>query len=375
MREFLKTCRVELQTRSPLFIGDGRKLGKKEYFRRGDFLYVPDMQKMAQGLSKKRLLSDYEDYVLGDQREDLRRWLESKGVFWKEMESWTAYKMNTGDIASGRKLSMLDTFIKDPYGCPYIPGSSLKGALRTILLVYMIHKERDRFEQSRRTIREKAVSSNDNRKYYLKSETQRLEAEAFHRLNRLAEKPDDFYNAVNDIMSGIRISDSAPLHTEDLVMCEKMDMSTGGQFKMPVVARECIQPGTKVEFTLTLDECFPYSVEQITEAIKLFATDYLNCFYKFFYKKNPDLQPPRVNYIWLGGGVGYVSKTVVYNLLNREDRLNTVAKIMQKTVRDTRHGHDHDEEKGVSPHMLKCTKYKGKFYELGQCALKICETT
>lgn len=61
------------------------------------------------------------------------------------MESWADYRMNTGDIVSGRRLSLLDTFIKDLYGCPYIPGSSLKGALRTILLVYMIHKEEERF--------------------------------------------------------------------------------------------------------------------------------------------------------------------------------------------------------------------------------------
>lgn len=371
MREFQKTFRIELTTMSPVFIGDGRSLGKKDYIRKGDILYVPDMHRMYEGLKKRNLLSAYEEFILDNQRGDLGSWLNSRKVSWGEINSWTRYTLKTGDLTS--RLTQLNTFIKDPYNNPYIPGSSLKGAFRTILLAYILGREKDDFEGKRTEIREEAFSSRDGRNYYLKNTTRELEVQAFNRLDRLNKRGKDIENAVNDFMSGMRISDSRPLSTETLVMCEKMDMLPSGAFKTPNVARECLRPHTKVEFDLTLDEAFPFSVDEIMDAVRCFCTRYLNCFYKYFYKQNHDLLPPRINYIWLGGGVGYVSKTVIYNLLDRDDRVRTAAEIMQRTVKDPRHGHQKDVDMGVSPHMLKCTKCEGKFYEFGQCALKICQ--
>lgn len=371
MEDCVKTYRMELVTKSPIFIGEGRKLNKKEYIRKGSKIYVPDLQKMVQDLSEKGLVSAYEEYMLRSD-EDLERWLAKNRVSVEESKRWTMYTLDCGDVSLERKKPLeLELFVKDAYGCPYVSGSSLKGALRTVILAYILKTEQTNYEENKREIARESKYSHEKRKNLLQKQTRQLEVKAFHRLGKKAERPADIQNAVNDIMSGLRISDSKPIAVENLAICQKIDMTKEGKENPINIVRECIRPDTKIEFDLTLDESFPYSIEELREAIKMFANSYFNCFYKFFYKSNSDLNVPRVNYIWLGGGVGYVSKTVVYNLFGWQEGLHTTAEIMQKTVKESKHGHRDDVRRGVSPHMLKCTRYRGKLYEFGQCAVKI----
>lgn len=369
-----KTYHFILTTRSPIFIGDGQSLSKKEYIRKGKVIYVMDLLKMYQGIRKRNLIVPYEDFMLNNEKVDLFSWLSQYKVSQNEYMRWVRYELDIGDITleNKRQMQML-TFIKDPYGCPYIPGSSLKGALRTVILADIIQKERFVFDQSIKEITEQARLSRDPRNRYLKRQTEDVETKAFNRLNLLNVKPQDVRNAVNDIMAGIRISDSKPLSAKNLVMCQKVDVAVEGRCRALNITRECIKPDTRIEFDVTIDQKFLYTPEEIKDAVRLFANDYINSFYKCFYKKNQELKPPKTNYIWLGGGVGYVSKTVIYNMMNRLQAIKTVSDIMEKTVNNKEHKHFEDVKKGISPHMLKCTRYKGKIYEMGQCAIEIRE--
>ncbi len=66
MRNYTMTLRTE----APVFVGDGGKIGKKEYiFMSGERrVYVPDMVKMYRYFEERRLMDDYQDYLLRDRR-------------------------------------------------------------------------------------------------------------------------------------------------------------------------------------------------------------------------------------------------------------------------------------------------------------------
>lgn len=77
----------------------------------------------------------------------------------------------------------------------------------------------------------------------------------------------------------------------------------------------------------------------------------------------------------MGGGCGYATKTFAYPLLGWGG-VETVSKIIDSTLpfraRD-QHKHRLDRQKGVSPHMLKCTQYQKRLYEMGACSVAIAE--
>lgn len=381
MGECLKTYRLELITKGPVFIGDGKIIKKKEYIRKGSVVYIPDIEKMYVGLCKKNLGEKYEDFLMGKTGENtLDQWMSRNRLDISKYPDWIAYTLEVGDLEYKSPMQ-ISTFVKDPYGKPFIPGSSLKGALRTILLAYECGRHSDVYRELQKEIVKEAKYSKDSRKKFLKKQAEELEIEVFHKLGRLNNRKNDKKNAVNDIMSCIRISDSRYLEPENLVLCQKIDLSITGKMHSLNMVRECIKPGVKIVFDMTIDEKFPYTIDEINEAIKNFAQRYFNSYYNYFTEYCKQLEKIRENSIWLGGGAGFVSKTVVYSLLykkndpdkdhTRQNVVRTVANILEKTVRNPKHGHSMDFQKGVSPHVLKVTRCQGRIYEFGQCQLKI----
>lgn len=384
MVEHLKRYQLELTTKGPVFIGDGKSLGKKEYFKKGKIVYVPDLQTMYRGLQKLRLDKKYESFLLDSAygRMGLEQWMYQNHIDLMKNREWISYTLDAGDNFETHKTQRMEilTFIKDPYGCPYIPGSSLKGALRTALLSYELCREGERYAREKSELIHEAKTSREKRKFYLKKQAEDLETKVFNRLDRL-KKESEKRNAVNDVMSCLRISDSRPLSTKDLILCQKLDMFTTGKYNPINVMRECIRPEVKIEFEMTIDDRFPYTVEEILEAVKNFVIRYYNSYSIPFLKQKPELEKPRINYIWLGGGAGFVSKTVIYPMLHkkeendkqlaRKDSVDTIANILTKTVNNHEHDHEGDKSRGVSPHTLKITNCQGKMYEFGKCALKI----
>ena len=103
----------------------------------------------------------------------------------------------------------------------------------------------------------------------------------------------------------------------------------------------------------------------------MFSKEYNKNFFSRFNGNNIRIQKPEKDTVWLGGGVGYVSKTSVYPLLGYQKGVKTVSHIMKKTVHEGWKKHANDVRNGVSPHMLKCTEYQGNVYEFGRCKIAI----
>lgn len=364
MKSVFQTYEVQLEITGPLYIGSGQEIGKKEYafLQSRKQVAVLEPQKLYALLKRKKLLHPYEKFMLGTSRLDVGSWLEMNGVNQEEYLACRKYMLDAGDavVDSKSKLEIRE-FVKDAYGKPYIPGSSLKGMLRTVLLAQNIMEESGRYRDTKEKIKQNMRPS---RNVYQR-EAKSMEAEFFNILRRSVKKE----NAVNDFMSGVVVSDSEPLDTDDLILCQRIELHSDGREKKLNVLRESLRPGTKVKFTLTLDtgKC-SLDRKKIEQAVNDFGSMYYQCFLKKF-----GFSRPNENSIWLGGGVGFVSKTEIYPLFGEKQGVDITAKIFKETKVPDKHKHVKDRQLGVSPHVCKVTYYQGKRYQMGVCSIRLRE--
>jgi CRISPR-associated protein Csm5 len=259
------------------------------------------------------------------------------------------------------------SFMKDAYGMPYVPGSSLKGMIRTALLSYEITHHPEKFAGAKMQLQRKA-SVYEKRNRYLSRETNELETKAFHTLEKDMERVS---NAVNCNLSGLIVSDSRPISTEQLTLSQKIDYTLTGQQKALPIMRETLIPGTEIFFNITIDrERCPYTVETIMKALDEFQQISYQYFYSRF--KRGTKEPGTV---WLGGGCGYLSKTIIYPLFEK-DAVKVTDQIYQNTLGKQygQHKHNKDISVKIAPHVCKCTRYHGKLYDMGMGRIELLET-
>lgn len=361
MKNFLKNYEFTLTVKGPVHIGDGKTLTKVDYFFYKDRIYFPNMHKMFTYINQMHLTSDYESFMYSANN-NLTYWLNDKRIISAVAEKCTDYSISlVGSSAS--KPRNLSTFVKDPYGNPYIPGSSLKGLIRTLLLAKEIVDNPDYYAEIESDIRRGIRNPRANRNNMLNRESSTLEEIAFHKLNCSDKRK----NAVNDVFKGLIVSDSQPLSTNDLIVTEKIDYNVVGNEKPLPLYRESLVPNTQVKFNVTIDtSIFNYTIDDILQAVKLFAEDY----YTYFSSNFRGIKKPTSNTVWLGGGAGYVSKTIMYNLFG-DDAYNIVSSVLNVTAKQ--HHHDKDKKKGVSPVTVKLTKYNNTLCHYGECTLSITE--
>lgn len=220
----MRNYRLTLRTEAPVFVGSGEKIGKKEYLflPAQRLVCIPDMVKMFSDFERRYLTGAYEEYLLRDGR-DFAVWLREKGVITPgRLPPWIAYSVDSTDaVFENRGKKEILTFTKDAYGCPYVPGSSVKGMLRTVLLSVLILDDWEKLRNTAQTVRQADLRMPRTR--LLARETGQLEQRFLHTLNRPDVPP---ANKVNDMMSGLRISDSQPLSVADLILCQKIDVTT-----------------------------------------------------------------------------------------------------------------------------------------------------
>lgn len=373
MSDFLKHYEMKITALSPMHIGNGEKIGKKEYIYLpwDNTVIIPDVRLLLGEIQKKHLDRQYAEYMLKNNRDELGNWLKKQGFQRQEFKHFQKYTLNAGDTLQepgtqrDRRTREILSFIKDPYGMPYVPGSSIKGMLRTALLAYEIMKDTSGYTSIKRQIQSGASRREKNRMIYLNRETQALETQSFHTLRKNAEKPGD---AVNCNLSGLIVSDSRPISLENLVLSQKIDYTLDKKEKPLPIFREAVIPGTEIFFDVTIDEkdC-PYMMEQILEALNVFQR---NC-YQFFYSRF-GRGTKQDGTIWLGGGCGFLSKTILYEMFGK-DAVGIVDQIFQNTLGKNYDIHKHNKDKALhlAPHVCKCTRYQGELYDMGMGRIEV----
>lgn len=365
--EYFKKYKITVETLAPVFVGSGEKISKKEYIFEilDKRVLIPDFGKLISGLAELKVLEKYENYLLNENI-DLSSFFRDNNISKDYYGKWISYGLDSGDAVfenRGKKEILLHT--KDPYRLPYIPGSSLKGALRTALLAEGIIDKKSEYDWYAKPIRPANYKVGPQ---YLAQEISGIESKRFNTLNRKKDKLND---AVNDSMAGIQISDSKPLKRSNLVLCQKIDFNTDYEEKRLPILRECIKPGVKIEFELTIDtRLVNFNVDKITEALSKFYSFNYEIFQKSFRRQKSEAKTP----FYLGGGCGYTSKTVAYPIYGKQAGVREVSRIIDNTLPlkvRTRHKHNKDEIFGISPHMLKCTRYQNTLYEMGLCSMTV----
>ena len=377
---------MRLTTLAPVFIGDGKKLRKKEYILKDTgkeiIVMIPDIKKLYQFLKRNKKEQIFSEFLKNPAQGDLRRWLEETAgiaIQPKMNLNFVQYRFEIAKIpnvgsqknnkkqGSGSKLKDIATFIKDSFGQPYIPGSSIKGMIRTALLAYELERQQENREVKERLKEISAdMQKSDDKEQYLsqlKKQTTDLETLIFHTLGKKRDKAED---ALNSVMKGLIIGDSEPLSPANLMLAQKIDVATDGNERGLPIYREALKPGVEVQFEISLSQEFPYSMEDIFKALEFFNQISNQYFYQKFNRENKE-----PGTVYLGGGVGFLSKTVVYPAF-REEGLGLADKLFYNTLGKNYNIHKHHRDKhlGVSPHACKGTKYSGKTYNMGICKLE-----
>ena len=70
--------------------------------------------------------------------------------------------------------------------------------------------------------------------------------------------------------------------------------------------------------------------------------------------------------VWLGGGCGFLSKTIIYPVF-KNDAVRITDAIFKNTLGKNYsiHKHNKDISLRAAPHVCKCTYYDGRLYDMG----------
>lgn len=362
-QDHLEVYDLTLTAVSPVFVGSGKKYTKKEYVFRSPAVtgststevMLLDESKFFPLLVERNLVDKYETYMLGEQTNLYRFLKEECRLHFSEIKAITRYTADAGDaLDENHSLKEINAFVRDAEGRAYIPGSSLKGALRTVLLTDMVL--RDKKPHRSGEMRDKGFEG----KY----------------LNTLTLKKDRDGNIVNDavnsIMRGIMISDSLPIPDSAIMLGGKIDADVRGETHSINLCRECVKPGTKICFRLTLDRSVlkdRLDKEHILNAIRSFDGMYKDIWLSRFAPPYDAANIYCEDYILLGGGAGYISKTLTYPYLGKDAGLNEVPTILGKAF--PKHHHERDIDMRISPRMDKYARYGGELYPYGVCEVQI----
>lgn len=369
---------ISLETAGPLFVGSGDKYEKSEYIMDiyGKKCYIMDTLKMFKGLKKLNLLNEYEKWILNQPKNvNLFNFARDNNIASTDYGKWAKYQFNVPN-ANEVKDAQIMSFTKDAYNLPYVPGSSLKGALRNAILNAELLRS-ENMEDIADSV-EDSVNYFKGKNKYLAGESSKLDTRLFHTLGRVDEKGKEIKasNAVNSVFQGLRISDSKPLPVAALGLYRKIDtLPSQITNKLPIL-RECIKPGVRISFTAEIDpDIFPYSHQEIISCVNDMFKNEQEKFMRYF----PKTAAYGGNMIYVGGGSGFITKTAVYSLFKDQRRaVENAAIILDNTDSKGKNGKkgkhlDDPGTYGVSPHMKKMTEFNHNKYEFGLCRIEISE--
>lgn len=80
MNDYLKCYNVKIHALSPIYIGSGEKIGKKEYIYMPwrQKVIIPDIEKMYQNICEKELQQEFINYMMDNTPKDpsIGQWLQ-----------------------------------------------------------------------------------------------------------------------------------------------------------------------------------------------------------------------------------------------------------------------------------------------------------
>jgi CRISPR-associated protein Csm5 len=131
--------KLKLLFYSPVHIGEGGELEPFEYVIKDKYLHTFSFETFAAGLSREdreklmHLQRNEKESSLKDIRNFIRHRVQPEAFLDKIRVTDAAARVYEDRFTDMKNMLTMDPFIKT-MGCPYIPGSSLKGSIRTAVL-------------------------------------------------------------------------------------------------------------------------------------------------------------------------------------------------------------------------------------------------
>ena len=230
--------KYEIEVISPLHIGNGGTISPIEYVV-GDKFYRVDMDRLFED---ERF--DTEGFI-----EDTKAGSLYLGRFAHELaKEHVRYALDISQSTRTNLQELIDSqssevreHIKTKDDV-YIPGSSLKGAIRTVILWWVLKNNPDKFNRAKRHL-ENLVRSGE--RVNKKRVADRIEKEVFGR------------DPTHDILKALQVSDTNAVAAESLKVEEVRTLTTtprGHNWKRFYTYAETMKTGTKLDLELKIDE-------------------------------------------------------------------------------------------------------------------------
>lgn len=382
----MKYWKVTLACYTPVFIGSGDTYKKSQYIYDKDNkkVYFLREDKWVSFLGTHALLDDFaRELMKNPSRFSLYNYLCYQPILKKRYKTFSAIRkamLECGAITRGEDYlavggedgrkgpNDIAGFILDVEGNPYIPGSSLKGAFRTAILSHAIRQNQKLYSGDWRELEK--VAGN-------KSAMGRV-MDGLERRIALALDKDGKRDMVNSYFRGLSVSD-ATLVDGALCVVPKTDLTIHDDDTHQVsLYREALAEDSALEFTIGIDDS-PQGMGHF--GIRSFndLQEVLKDFVKFQYEilKKPflenadeelgDIKDAKNADLLLGGGTGFLTKTLVYSLApDRSNAVYVTRKLMEASFRRGKHFRD----KEISPHTLKLVDVEGNTYLMGCCWMR-----
>ena len=362
--------KMKLEVLTPLHIGGAdykSKLDKKEYIFDKDkkTLTLIDNEKFIAFLIKKNLFEKYIAYIennvnakvmIQNRNINLFNFLKANNID-KDIQDFRKKAPIKLDM-NIENMNDIKLMLRDVQGKPYIPGTSIKGALINLLLVDYIIKNREKFSKEKRIILSECKKTNDDRsirnlKNEIKKIVNQIEKSIIYGNNKDLEKSKRFGISVSDSYS---YSNTRTNFYQDID--EKRTNKTGEDKSRPMpVAREYIIANSIFDFDITLDidllEESKLKIKNIDDLI-----DSIENAMSYLIDVLEDKNSPRTENLVLGANTGFLQKTIVYALFEDEkERLEVVKKLLHKNQKNVIGNHLNDK---FAPRVLNRIKINNK---------------
>lgn len=256
--------KVRLTALCPIHIGGSdQRIGPLEFVLLDGRCFVIHREKLLRTLGDKGLLDPFVETLSGARQDgDLAHFLREHGLLSSDfLAQHSAYS----SACAQQRIREVRGFIRSVHAQPYLPGSAVKGVVRTSILYTVL----DRLDPALRTrmldefVRKRLSDFESDprcrmrhswfREQFKQWFAQELDRHFFQRFE-IGPRPRRF-SPRSDVMRAILVSDGQPLGKDDLRVEEvKIHSARSGHSpKDWSIWAECVQSGSQFTFDLTVD--------------------------------------------------------------------------------------------------------------------------
>jgi CRISPR-associated protein Csm5 len=381
MTDIFEKRKIKLIVTSPIHIGSvEQKLTPFEYIQHGQYVYQVSDEKLSLFLQKKNLINSYINSI------------GRKGHKFRLLEFFRDNRVTLTDddlmnISGGRKTRILGSgiqdyrpFIRDGFGNPYIPGTSIKGVIRTAILYNALfnYKNNDPDGFQRKIV--DPIERTERFKFKKKNPFEWIQERWLENFRLL----DKNKSPNTDWLRMLHVSDAYPVNLREtnLIPIKVLKKERSGwKYKTDISGRnmtiwiETLSIGTIIEFEIAFDRrllkdfkaennniSLPQNIDEVLSNIKKWSFDIVS-FEKDFAKGHPleDWYKSNTSNFRIGLGSGMTSTTMAM-LLPEE---------LRKKIRNLA-GQNRGND--IAPKSRRIWENKGRIVPLGWAALEIVNT-